>query len=92
LTGRRMCRGCGKVWHVEWSPTLVEGVCDRCGGELLHREDDFPAAVAHQLSIYHRNSAPVLAHYRAAGLLISVDATGPTEEIATELTSRIARS
>ncbi|MFC0507633.1 adenylate kinase family protein [Micromonospora costi] len=92
LTGRRLCRGCGEVWHVESSPTLVEGVCDRCGSELFHREDDFPAAVAHQLSVYHKHSAPVLAVYRVAGLLISVDATRPTEEIANELTSRLARS
>ncbi|MEU4401293.1 adenylate kinase family protein [Micromonospora orduensis] len=89
LTGRRTCRGCGMIWHIESSPPLVEGICDRCGGRLFHRDDDAPAAVAHQLSVYHTHSAPVLARYRAAGLLISVDATRPTEEIVTELTSRL---
>ncbi|MEU9828954.1 adenylate kinase family protein [Micromonospora chersina] len=92
LTGRRTCRSCGKTWHVESSPTLIEGVCDRCGSELFHRDDDIPAAVADRLSVYHKHSAPVLAHYRAAGLLIRVDATRPTEEITTELTNRLGRS
>ncbi|WP_112677069.1 adenylate kinase family protein [Micromonospora saelicesensis] len=89
LTGRRICRGCGKIWRIESLPTFVEGVCDRCGGELFHRDDDAPAAVAHQLSLYHEHSAPVLAHCRAAGLLINVDANRPTEEIVTELTRRL---
>lgn len=89
LTGRRTCRGCGMIWHIDSSPPLVEGVCDRCGGGLFHRDDDAPAAVAHRLSVYHTHCTPVLARYRAAGLLISVDATRPTEEIVTELTSRL---
>ncbi|SBT37256.1 adenylate kinase family protein [Micromonospora auratinigra] len=92
LTGRRLCRGCGTRWHVESSPTRVDGVCDRCGSGLVHRADDFPAAVAHQLSAYRRQSAPVLARYRLAGSLLSVDATRPPDEIVTELTGRLARS
>ncbi|MFJ6168719.1 adenylate kinase family protein [Micromonospora orduensis] len=91
LTGRRTCRGCGMIWHIESSPTLVEGVCDRCGSALFHRDDDAPAAVAHQLSVYHEHSGPVLVHCRAAGFLISVDATRPAEEIAAELTGRLER-
>jgi adenylate kinase len=92
LTGRRLCRGCGRVWHVESAPTLVDGVCDGCGSGLVHREDDLPAAVARQLSVHHLHSAPVLARYRFAGSLISVDAAQSPEEIATELAGRLARS
>src|SRR5688500_1624792 len=40
LSGRRTCRGCGKIWHVEFDPTTRSGVCDRCGGELFQRDDD----------------------------------------------------
>ncbi|MFI7071025.1 adenylate kinase family protein [Micromonospora sediminicola] len=92
LTGRRLCRGCGRVWHVESAPTQVDGVCDRCGSGLVHREDDRPAAVARQLGVHHLHSAPVLARYRFAGSLISVDAARPAEEITTELAGRLARS
>ena len=40
LSGRRTCRGCGKIWHVEFDPTSKDGICDRCGGELYQRDDD----------------------------------------------------
>lgn len=89
LTGRRMCRDCGKVWHIESAPTLDADICDRCGGGLIQRQDDAPAAVARQLSVYHERSSPVLARYREAGRLISVDAARLAQEIAADLTDRI---
>lgn len=91
LTGRRMCRDCGKGWHIESAPTLDADACDWCGGELFQRQDDAPAAVARRLSGYRERSSPVLAHYRAAGRLISIDAARPAEHVAAHLAGRIER-
>ncbi|MGH3426247.1 MAG: adenylate kinase, partial [Mycobacteriales bacterium] len=70
LSGRRTCRGCGKIWHTEFDPTRVEGVCDRCGGELFQREDDRPETVANRLKVYSDQTAPLIDFYAAQGILI----------------------
>ena len=49
LSGRRTCRGCGKIWHVEFDPTSKEGICDRCGSELFQRDDDKAETIAKRL-------------------------------------------
>ena len=77
VTGRRVCRGCGKVWHIE--PDLDR--CDRCGGEVFQRDDDAEWHVTARLQSFRSNAAPILEHYRSRGLLVSVDATLPTGEI-----------
>src|SRR5213592_507522 len=51
LSGRRTCKKCGHVWHIEFDPTKVDGVCDKCGGELFLRDDDQPATVRHRLDV-----------------------------------------
>jgi adenylate kinase len=53
LSGRRTCRGCGKIWHVEFDPTTVDGVCDRCDGQLFQRDDDKAETIAKRLEVYH---------------------------------------
>ncbi|GAA3206445.1 adenylate kinase family protein [Dactylosporangium siamense] len=82
LTGRRMCRGCGRGWHVEFDPPPESGRCGWCGGELLQRDDDSPRMVAARLPIYRDRIAPVLEYYRQRGLMVDVDATLPLEQIA----------
>ena len=49
LSGRRTCRGCGKIWHVEFDPTSKENICDRCGSELFQRDDDKAETIANRL-------------------------------------------
>ena len=63
LSGRRTCRGCGKIWHVEFDATTREGVCDRCGAELFQRDDDKAETIAERLRVYARED-------RAAGRLL----------------------
>jgi adenylate kinase len=81
LSGRRTCRGCGKIWHVEFDPTAVEGVCDRCGGELFQRDDDKPDTIATRLEVYAEQTAPLVDFYAAQGKLVGIDATGPVEDV-----------
>jgi adenylate kinase len=81
LTGRRTCRNCGTIWHIDFDPPAAEGICDRCGGELFQRDDDFPATVRHRLEVYAERTAPLVAYYAAKGLLIGIDATGPIDVV-----------
>ena len=52
LSGRRTCRSCGHVWHLDFDPPAADGVCDRCGGELFQRDDDSEETVRHRLEVY----------------------------------------
>lgn len=81
LSGRRTCRNCGHIWHVDFDPTQREGVCDQCGGDLFQRDDDKPATVQHRLDVYAAQTAPLIAFYADRGLLVGLDATGPVEDV-----------
>ncbi|HEY2947336.1 MAG TPA: adenylate kinase [Micromonosporaceae bacterium] len=81
LSGRRTCRGCGKIWHVEFDPPIHEGICDRCGGELFQRDDDKPETVAERLRVHARDTSPLVDYYGAQGKLVGIDATGPVEDV-----------
>lgn len=85
IEGRRVCSGCGKIYHTVNLPTRVEGVCDSCGGRVLQRPDDLPQTVLHRLSVYERQTAPLVEYYRQAGLLREVDCDRPFREAHREL-------
>ncbi|MEV0727981.1 MULTISPECIES: adenylate kinase [Polymorphospora] len=81
LSGRRTCRGCGKIWHVEFDATTREGVCDRCGADLFQRDDDKAETIAERLVEYAHKTAPLVDYYGAQGKLVGIDATGPVEDV-----------
>jgi adenylate kinase len=81
LSGRRTCRGCGKIWHVEFDATSREGICDRCGAELFQRDDDKAETIANRLVEYADKTAPLVDYYGAQGKLVGIDATGPVEDV-----------
>jgi adenylate kinase len=81
LSGRRTCRGCGKIWHIEFDPTAKPGKCDRCGGELFQRDDDRPDTVQNRLMVYAEQTAPLVDFYAAQGKVVGIDATGPVEDV-----------
>jgi adenylate kinase len=76
ITGRRVCRQCGEIFHIVASPPKIEGRCDRCGGELYQRADDSEATVRERLRVYTQRTAPLLEHYRRRALLSSVPGGG----------------
>ena len=69
LAGRRMCRGCGKGYHVVFDPPKVEGVCDVCGAELYQRSDDNEATVRNRLEVYRAQTEPLVGYYEGRGVL-----------------------
>ena len=81
LSGRRTCRSCNRIWHVDFDPPVTEGVCDVDGGELYQRADDEPDTVQNRLGVYDRQTAPLVEHYARRGLLIGLDATGPVDDV-----------
>lgn len=81
LSGRRTCRSCGAVWHVDFDPPETEGVCDRCSGQLFQREDDREETIRHRLEVYADQTAPLVAFYAERGILVGLDATGPVDDI-----------
>jgi adenylate kinase len=81
LSGRRTCKKCGHVWHVEYDPPSVDNVCDKCGGELYHRDDDFPDTVRHRLEVYSSQTAPLIEFYGARDQLVAIDALGTVEDV-----------
>jgi adenylate kinase len=81
LSGRRTCKQCGHVWHIEFDPPKVENICDKCGGALYHRDDDFPDTVRHRLEVYAAQTAPLIQFYSARGQLVSIDALGTVEDV-----------
>jgi adenylate kinase len=83
LSGRRTCRRCGKIWHVEFDMPSHEGSCDRCGGELFQRDDDKAETIAERLKVYARDTAPLVDYYGAQCKLVGIDATGPVEDVTT---------
>jgi len=89
LSGRRMCRGCGRSFHVSLMPPAEEGVCDGCGGELYVRDDDGEASVRSRLEHYYRQTAPLVDFYKRRGTLVSVDGEGRADEVWVALEERM---
>jgi len=81
LSGRRTCKQCKATAHVIFNPPKVDGVCDKCGGELFQREDDQPASIRVRLQAYEDSTAPLAAYYQAKGLLVTISAEGSPDEV-----------
>ena len=81
MSGRRACVTCGATYHVEFAPTKVEGVCDKCGAELIIRDDDKPETVKNRLAVYHEQTQPLIDFYADRNVLKEVDGTKKLEEV-----------
>lgn len=81
LTGRRTCKDCQEPYHILFSPPKVEGVCDKCGGELIQRKDDQEETIRERLRVYQEQTAPLIAYYEKLGLLRDVPGIGEIDEI-----------
>jgi adenylate kinase len=85
ITGRRVCRTCGAVYHIEFNPPKVKGICDNDGGELYLRDDDTTETVENRLYVYYKQTSPLIGYYFAKGLLAEVDGTKPPTDVLAEL-------
>jgi adenylate kinase len=92
LTGRRICRDCGASYHVVFAPPKVEGVCDRCGGELYQRADDSAETVQERLKVNLEQTRHLLHYYESTGKLHRVNGEQPIENVTEQILSLIRGS
>ena len=75
MSGRRACPKCGATYHIVYAAPKTENICDKCGTELIIRSDDKPETVKDRLNVYHQQTEPLIAYYKAAGVLREVNGT-----------------
>lgn len=71
--GRRVCKSCGRTYHVKFNPPKVEGICDNDGSELIQRADDVEETVKTRIEVYFDQTAPLIDYYKAQGILLDIN-------------------
>lgn len=81
MSGRRVCPVCGASYNLSGLPPLREGICDRCGSEIIQRDDDRPETVLRRLEVYRQQTAPIIDYYRSTGKETPVDSGRSLKEV-----------
>ncbi len=89
LSGRRVCRNCGAVYHVIFNPPVNTDTCDKCGGELYQRDDDKEETIKARLKIYEEETRPVIEYYKERGLYRAVNGIGSVDSITENIVKAI---
>ena len=90
LSGRRMCK-CGISYHLIFNPPKKPGICDKCGGELYHRDDDKEAAILNRLEVYKKQTQPLIDYYTKAGIIANVNGAAEIPAIFEEISKILDR-
>jgi adenylate kinase len=85
MGGRRACPNCGMTYHIETLKPQKEGICDKCGTELIVRDDDKPETVLKRLSVYHEQTQPLIEYYANEKILMTVDGTKDADVVFNEI-------
>ena len=85
LTGRRMCRSCGNIYHLLYNAPAQADKCDACGGELYQRDDDKEETVMNRLNVYEEQTAPLIDYYEKKGILHTVNGDQPINAVLIDL-------
>lgn len=89
LTGRRACKKCGAGYHIDFQAPRKAGVCDRCGGELVQRNDDVAEIITERLRVYDQQTAPLLEYYKKSGKLREIQGVGPMDQITEKILAAV---
>ncbi|RLB57878.1 MAG: adenylate kinase [Deltaproteobacteria bacterium] len=81
LTGRRSCPDCGAMFHVEFNPPRQEGICDKCGGKLIIRDDDKEETIRQRIAVYREQTEPLKGYYESRGLLRRIAGSGTPRQV-----------
>ena len=85
MSGRRSCKDCGAIFHVQYNPPKKENCCDVCGGELTQRSDESEQAVQVRIDTYNKQTKPLIDYYTMLGELTNVDGNQSMDEVAEEI-------
>lgn len=89
ITGRRVCTNCGATFHVTNNPPKKEGICDRCGSELIQRNDDNEDTVKNRIDVYNAHTSVLIDYYKEKGILFSIDGTNSPDEVFEEFLDKL---
>jgi len=81
LSGRRICGKCNAIYHIENIKPKKDGICDKCGSKLVHREDDKPKSIKQRFAVYEKKTEPLIKFYKEKGILKEVDVDQPVEGV-----------
>ena len=81
LTTRRTCVDCGEIYNVRSNPPKQEGVCDKCGGDVVQRDDETEEAISKRLDVFNEQTAPLVEYYRNEGNLLDADSTNSSNVV-----------
>lgn len=81
MAGRRTCPACGAIYHIVTLPPKTEGICDRCGADLIQRKDDNEETVKNRLKIYHEVTEPLISYYQKEGILEEIDGAEELDKV-----------
>ena len=85
LSGRWICRNGGHIYHEKFAPPKVPGICDIDGSELYQRDDDKRETVVKRLTVFHRDTEPIIDYYGRKGILCEIDGDRSIEVVTEEL-------
>jgi len=88
LAMRRVCKACSAIYR-SIDPSGETGVCERCGGEVVQRGDDTPEAIRQRLSVYERDTAPLLDYYSTRDLLITINGDDSVDNVFAAITAAV---
>ncbi|MFX1505920.1 MAG: adenylate kinase [Promethearchaeota archaeon] len=91
ITGRRTCKQCGAIYHILYSPSKEEGVCDKCSGVLFQREDDTEITVKKRITTYEEETKPLIEYYQEKNILETLTSDGTIDEMYQKVTSLLRR-
>ncbi|MFQ9924023.1 MAG: adenylate kinase [Beduini sp.] len=91
LSGRRICRSCGATYNLKFKPSKVEGVCDKCGGELYQRSDEDEETVKTRLNTYVEQTQPLIDYYTSKGELISINGDQAMDDVFNDIKTQLEK-
>lgn len=87
--GRRVCKDCGQTYHMTFNKPSKDGICDKCGGELLQRKDDTEETVAKRINVYLEQTEPLIDYYTRKGIIINIDGEKPIAEVGRAIVAKM---
>ena len=87
--GRRVCKDCGQTYHMTFNKPSKEGICDKCGGELLQRKDDTEETVSKRIGVYQDQTQPLIEYYSNKGILVNVNGEKPIAEVGKNIVAKL---